>query len=175
MGENQKYYSGIGARATPQEDLYILRDAAKYLAERGWVLRSGAADGCDAAFERGSNMGLGKKEIYLPWKNFNDNHSELYPENLPNFYKARELAAEYHPAWNRLRDSVKNLMARNMFQIGLDNYVKFVLCYCPIENGEWKGGTGTTCRYAKSLNIPIINIFLEEDKKKITQKIYKNG
>lgn len=120
-------------------------------------------------------MVSGKKEIFLPWKNFNDNQSELHPETLPNFYKARELAAKYHPAWGKLKDSVKNLMACNMYQIGLDTYVKFVLCYCPVENGEWKGGTGQALRYASDLNIPIINIFLEEDKKKISQKIYIDG
>ena len=39
-------YSGIGARNAPQEDLYILRDAASYLATKGYTLRSGGANGC---------------------------------------------------------------------------------------------------------------------------------
>jgi hypothetical protein len=173
MGEDKKFFAGIGSRSTPKDHLYLLRDACKYLAERNWILRSGGADGADAYCERGCNMGLGKKEIYLPWKNFNDNHSELYPDNLPDFYKAMEIAAKYHPTWYRLREPVKLLMARNSYQIGLDNYSSFVLCYCPIENGEWIGGTGQALRYASDLGIKIINIFNEKDKRKIEKKIYR--
>jgi hypothetical protein len=171
-----KTYAGIGSRETPQEHLYILRDAAKYLAERGYTLRSGGADGSDFFCEKGCDLGGGKKEIYLPWRDFNGNGSDLYPDNLSNFFKAKEIAAKYHPAWSRLRDSVKKLMGRNTYQIlgkNLDNPVDFVLCYCPIENGEWKGGTAQALRIAKDKGIKIINIFLEEHKKRIMEKIYK--
>jgi hypothetical protein len=172
-----EYFAGIGSRECPQEILYIIRDASKYFSQKGYILRSGGANGCDDFAEKGVDSVGGEKEIYLPWKYFNDNLSELYPDNLPNFYKAREIAAKYHPAWDRLRDSVKKLMSRNSMQVlgkNLDTPVKFVLCYCPIENGEWKGGTAQALRIADDLNIPIINLYLEEHLTKIKKKIYTN-
>ncbi len=171
-----KSFAGIGSRETPQECLEILRDACEYLANKGYILRSGGADGADSWCEKGCDLANGEKEIYLPWKGFNYNNSNLYLENLKNYEQAKEIAAKYHPAWGRLRESVKLLMGRNCHQIlgkSLDNPVKFVLCYCVVKNGEFMGGTGQACRHAKDLNIPIFNLFLEEDKNKIKAKIYE--
>ena len=167
-----KYYAGIGSRSTPTEILQIMQEAASVFAQKGLVLRSGGADGADTAFEVGSK-GY-DNEIYLPWKNFNDNPSPLYIDNLPNCNEAREIAAKYHPSWEYLRETVKKLMARNAYQIvgkDLDTPVEFVLCYCPIKNGVWQGGTAQACRHAHDLGILIINLFLEKDKARILNEI----
>jgi hypothetical protein len=170
-----KLYAGIGSRNTPQEELYILRDAASYLATKGYTLRSGGAEGADNWCEKGCDLKQGKKEIYLPWRNFNFNESNLFSDNLPKFNDARVIAKQYHPSWKFLSETVRRLMARNAMQIcgkNLDTPVDFVLCYCPIKNGELFGGTAQALRHALDLDIPIINIFLEEDRIKITKKIY---
>jgi len=47
------YYSGIGSRSTPENILHMMGDVAYRLANKGWILRSGGADGADNAFEQG--------------------------------------------------------------------------------------------------------------------------
>ena len=108
-----KYYAGIGSRKTP---VLVLRDMgriATILEGRGYVLRSGGADGADSAFEKGV-VEAKHKGIYLPWKGFNDNPSALY-----DCYTDRHegLAREHHPAWESLSPGVRKLMIRNSAQI----------------------------------------------------------
>lgn len=69
-----KIYTGIGSRETPYEILQLMKELARLMSEC-FILRSGGADGADSAFESGCS---GLKEIYLPWKNFNNNTSSLY-------------------------------------------------------------------------------------------------
>ena len=53
-----RFYSGIGARATPPEMLSLMTRAAFALLKRGYVLRSGHAIGADSAFERGETTDI---------------------------------------------------------------------------------------------------------------------
>lgn len=46
-------YTGVGARATPRPVCERMTSLASTLERLGYVLRSGAADGADAAFESG--------------------------------------------------------------------------------------------------------------------------
>lgn len=148
-------YTGIGSRNIPDDIKEKIIHIATHLAECGYTLRSGGADGADTAFEIGALRGNGKKEIFLPWRNFNDNPSVLYePPQL-----AFEIARKYHPNWAGLKPSVKRIMARNSQQVlGFDcrTPTQFIVCYT--ENGEMKGGTSQALRIAIDLNIPIYNL-----------------
>jgi len=150
-----KAYAGVGARHAPPEVLKELNHLAKYYANEGYTLRSGSADGCDSAFERGCSFVGGKMEIFLPWRGFNGNLSPLFtPPPL-----AYRIAEKYHPAWNNLSPAVKKLMARNSQQIlGKDcnQPCEFVLCYT--KGGKLVGGTSQALRIAIDLNIPVINL-----------------
>src|SRR5277367_3304536 len=133
-----KYYAGIGSRETSQEVKWQIHAIALYLADDGWTLRSGGADGADIAFEYGAGDGL--KEIFLPWKGFNNNRSSLY--DIPD--KAYEISAQHHPRWQYLKAPVKKLMARNAQQVlgkNLDSPVEFVICWTP--DGCTKGENRT--------------------------------
>jgi hypothetical protein len=133
------------------------------LADAGYILRSGAADGADTAFEQGCNEAGGPKEIFLPWKGFNNNTSMLYEQHPDSF----KLAGQIHRGWNHLLPSVRKLMARNMHQVlGIDLKTPsaFVVCWTPdgctsIEHyTERTGGTGTAISLASSLDIPVFNL-----------------
>lgn len=65
-----KYYTGIGSREAPEHILNYISVAASHMANNNFILRSGGASGSDSAFEFGCDKVNGKKEIYLPWKNF---------------------------------------------------------------------------------------------------------
>lgn len=148
------YYTGIGSRNTPEEILKVFENIGQYLATKDFVLRSGAADGADSAFEQGCNHVNGKKEIYLPWKGFNGSTSDLVVTNPEAF----EIAKHYHPYWENLKDGAKKLQARNSHQVlGLDLHTPsdFIICYTP--NGQESGGTGQALRIAKDYHIPIFD------------------
>lgn len=152
--QNKVYYAGIGSREISEQVQLFFLGLGKFYAKQGFILRSGGADGSDLCFEHGSDMAKGQKEIFIPWKDFNNSQSELY--NIPD--KAFDIAARIHPNWANLKDSVKRLHARNVMQIlgeDLKTPVKFVACYT--KNGEEKGGTRTAIVLAKQHNIPIFN------------------
>ena len=158
------YYAGIGSRKTPPLVLDRMKEIAYLLAKRGVILRSGGADGADMAFEEGCTMAKGKKEIFLPWKGFNKNQSPLY--DIPR--DAYIIAQKFHPAWDKLTDHIKKLMARNTQQIcgkNLDQPCDFVICYTNdgCTSGSTRtyktGGTGQAIAIASSIGIPIINLF----------------
>lgn len=148
-------YAGIGSRDTPADVLQDMFNAAAYLASINFTLRSGAADGADTAFEMGCDSQNGPKEIFLPWPGFNGSKEVCIP--IPN--AAFEIAAKYHPNWGRLRQPVRNLMARNALQIlgpNLNQPADFVLCWTPMGSGS--GGTGQAIRHARAIGVPVFDM-----------------
>ena len=59
---SMRYYIGIGSRETPTEICKIFETVAEFLAKKGYILRSGHADGTDIAFEIGCDQANGAKE-----------------------------------------------------------------------------------------------------------------
>jgi hypothetical protein len=154
-----RYYSGIGSRETPSDMMGVMSTIAKFLAERGYTLRSGGAAGADTAFESGVPEGM-PKEIYLPWKGFQDNPSKRY--NVCQ--KALDLAERYHPVWSLLGRNAQRLMARNCYQVlgeDLKTPVDFIVCWTP--GGSLRGGTAQAIRIAKDLHIPVYNLGKAKD------------
>ncbi len=150
-----KIYTGIGSRKTPDDILVKMKEIGYFLANKGWTLRSGGADGADSAFEAGCDAAKGKKEIYLPWKSFNGSQSDLY--DIPN--AAFEKAWEIHPNWLVLKRGAKSLHARNIQQIlgkDLDTPTDMIVCWT--GGGKLVGGTRTALVLGQSLTIPIINL-----------------
>jgi hypothetical protein len=151
---NKKYYAGIGSRQTTPDILVKMQEIAKFLAKKGYILRSGGAEGADKSFEIGCDAAGGEKEIYLPWKGFNENKSQF------EWTKAGwDLASEFHPNWDNLKLGARQMMARNSHQIlGLDlnTPVEFVVCYT--EGGKGGGGTGQSLRIAREFKIEIFDL-----------------
>lgn len=162
-----KIYTGVGARKTPWDVQAYMRAAAKRLAELGWTLRSGGANGADSAFEAGCDKGLGPKEIYLPWKGFNKNPSNLILNDSSTIIKQETINVLGKEHWNRLSQGAKNLHMRNVYQVlGVDLKTKsrFVLCWAPIIDGRPQGGTATAIKLAQNHEIPVFNLFKEGEK-----------
>ena len=152
-------YSGIGTRQITAKTHLCLQDIGEALAKRHWLLRSGGASGCDQAFEAGCDKGKGKKEIFLPWKNFEGNPSKLFTPSPDAF----ELAARIHPAWGILTQGGQKLHARNCHQVlGADlvTPVHIVICFTP--GGAETGGTSQAIRLARENSIPVLNLGTKE-------------
>ena len=158
-------FAGIGSRDTPPQILKLMEDIAIVLAQRGWVLRSGLADGADQAFHVGATMAKGQQENYIPWKGFNGaNAQAIVAPELPNWEIALGISSQFHPAWDKCSDGAKKLHGRNLYQIAgknLDLPVDCVVCWT--KNGQEVGGTAQAMRIAKHLQIPIFNLFFYDD------------
>lgn len=146
-----KHYAGIGARDTPVHVLALMEKAANYLDLSGYTLRSGGANGADTAFADGAY----KKEIHLPWREYNKNPSVLHNPSA----QAIELASNFHPNWSACSQGVVKMHGRNMHILlgeDLKTPVEFVICWT--KNGKDIGGTGLAIRAAEYLEIPVLNL-----------------
>lgn len=137
-------YAGIGSRKTPQEVCEICTELASKLSNTH-ILRSGGASGADLAFE----LGASQTEIYLPWRRFNGNSSNLYL-NYPIS----------HPSISKnVPRAVKLLFSRNIQQVlghDFSTPSKFLICWT--EEGKVLGGTGFTIGIARQNSIPVFNL-----------------
>ncbi len=156
-------YTGIGSRQTPDSILNTMYRIGQIQAARGYILRSGHADGADIAFEKGCIEGNGAKEIFLPWKMFNYNRHPPFGNGYHCGYtyekEAMEIASRFHPAWNRCSDGAKKMHTRNVYQIlglNLETPTNGVVCWTP--NGSGSGGTGQAIRIAKAYEIPVFDL-----------------
>lgn len=172
-----KTYAGVGSRRAPEDVLKLMGKIARRLAERGWALRTGGAEGADRAFERVARAGGGAVEVFLPWPGYNGYREGALKAPSP---EAVRLAAALHPAWGRLSPAVQRLMARNSHQIlGLDlnDPVAFVLCWTPDgaeseqECGPETGGTGQAIRLASRWGVPVVNLKREDALEKIARLV----
>lgn len=154
-------YTGIGSRSTPDDVLSYMEEIAEHLAAQGWILRSGAAPGADSAFERGALRPPDHllPEVYLPWAGFEGRQGPEYIESPQS--EAFEVAACFHPVWNRLSRPAHCFHARNAHQVlGRDVtqpvLSKFVLCWTP--GGSGRGGTGQAIRIADAYGVPVYDL-----------------
>lgn len=162
----KNFYTGIGSRETPPDVCTMFSLLAYKFELDGWVLRSGAADGADSAFESGVESGdqSEAKEIYLPWPGFNESKGII--PSPDQWEKAELLASQFHPLWAFLKPSVRKLHARNCFQVmGLDLNTPSKLVVCWTKDGaesqaqrtKSTGGTGMAIAIADHHGVPIVN------------------
>lgn len=177
-----KFYAGIGSRKTPSNIIKIMERVGEFLATKGYTLRSGAAKGADAAFERGCDRVEGDKEIYLPWERFENHSSKLYFKKSPikeMKEKAFKLSEKYHPSWDNCSYGAKCLLARDAFQVlgsDLKSPVRFVVCWTPSvwKPGTKAGGTSQALRIAYDKDIRIFNLCDENELSNVVDHIALN-
>lgn len=182
-----KYYTGIGSRETPKDIMQLMSKLAYKLASEGYVLRSGAAQGADSAFEDGCREWDNETsdgftaptlaQIYIPWDSFAE-REEYYKDwykvldRMPNKDKAYEIASQTHPAWAKCSRGAKALHARNVYQVlgsSLDSPSQFLVCWAKTyPNGRPKGGTSTAWNLAEKVGVThLFNLYKDEDRKRI--------
>lgn len=182
-----KYYTGIGSRDTPQEVLELMKKLAFTLALKGWILRSGGADGADSYFEKGfdeawclrnypDTLGESGKEIYIPWNGFNNRFHDKWKVHcfldLSSDVRkqAYNLVRQIPPAPDKLSKGVKLLHSRNMMQVlgkDLATSSKFLVCWAPVIGDTITGGTRTAYELAKMNGIQCFNLNVQEDRERI--------
>ena len=153
------YYTGVGSRETPQNILVLMRQLAKQFAHKGYMLRSGGAEGADQAFELGCREVNGLCKIYRP--------SHATPQ-------AMAIASQYHGAWHLCGEWARKLHARNAFQVlGDDLKTPSLIVVCWTKDGARDhaersiktGGTGTAISIASENHIRVANLSNEFDRR----------
>lgn len=165
-----KAYTGVGSRQTPDNICLLMETLAYKLAEKGWCLRSGAAEGADTAFENGwqkwadknKRKNKGSAEIFLPWAGFNKREADKF-HLLPveNDLEAYHMAEEMHPNWAACSAGAQTLHMRNIYQVlgqDLQSPSKMLICWAPQNGKEPKGGTRTAWVLAQKHNIACFNL-----------------
>lgn len=161
-------YTGVGSRETPKDVIDEFIVIGETLSRKGYCLRSGGADGADLAFEKGCDLANGSKQIFIPWKHFNKSDSPLYYQSMDAF----DIAAELHPAWDKLSDGVRKIMARNVHQVlglKLDDPSDFLVCWT--KHGDKVGGTAMAIRVAELYKVPVYNYGNEADIQRLYREI----
>eukprot|EP00919_Chromeraceae_sp_WS-2016_P077431 GHVR01183243.1.p1 GENE.GHVR01183243.1~~GHVR01183243.1.p1 ORF type:complete len:401 (-),score=63.04 GHVR01183243.1:273-1475(-) len=161
-----KFYAGIGARDTPDWAMKKMTKVAEILAKKGYVMRSGAADGADSAFEAGVDKAGGThKEIYLPWNGFipKKGAAERFADGktvfAENSVQHESIAKQYHPRWDKLGRGARSMMSRNASQmLGRDLKTPSKAVVCWTQGGEAVGGTGQSIRMANEVGIQVVNL-----------------
>lgn len=148
-GQKTMTYAGIGSRQTPANVMALMKKVAARLAELGYTLHSGGADGADTAFESGA----GDNAVIFGASDARD--------------ETRAIAHEIHPKGPLLGKLATNLMARNTNQVfgaDLNSPVDFVLAWTPdgaestAERSISTGGTGQAIDMASRKGVPVINM-----------------
>jgi hypothetical protein len=157
-----KYYTGVGARDTPDDILKLMKSIAIFLKSLDFILRSGGAKGADSGFESGAGD---QKEIFYA--------KDATQESI-------NLAARYHPVFNKLPEYVQKLHGRNSFQVlgkDLKTPSNFLICWTKdgCKNHKTRcsktGGTGTAISIASENNIGIYNLANQKDRNLINSVI----
>lgn len=121
----------------------------------------------DLAFEAGFPDEL--KEIYQPWRNFNDIETNgithVVVADKAIISKAEKIASKIHPLWDNMKQGSRKMHTRNMFQVlgsNLDLKSDILICWAPIDGKSITGGTRSAFELAKRLNIPCYNLIDQE-------------
>lgn len=138
-----RHYAGVGSRQTPVGIQRLITLSANLLEDAGFILRSGGAEGADAAFERGVRDPSNKEIFYA---------GDSTPE-------AEKIAGKIHPNWDAVRGVSRRLHGRNVFQVlgrDLISPSRFVVCWT--KDGQKVGGTRTAIVLAENYRIPVYNL-----------------
>lgn len=188
------YYTMIGSRSTPKNVMELMTRFVTKACGLGYIGRSGGANGADTCLEEGVYQYLSIEElpisyagsymeIYLPWKDFNGRDSSCSGYyTLPwmdNKSLATKVASEIHPAWDYCSQGAKKLHARNIYQLlgqDLNTPSRFVICWAEPKGieGYVKGGTGTAVKLGIDNGVEIINLYHEDQSKRIEDWVNKS-
>lgn len=176
------YYAGIGSRNITRATSYLFMRFACCMAFKGGKLRSGGASGADTSFEVGAQIAydaLSQKfglpagaykhvhDIFLPFREFNGRKND--PERGYLFLKsskAEDIAAQFHPGWERLTFGPRSMMSRNSMQaLGADLETPARFTFCHTNDGAFtgamtshkSGGTGQAIRICSDNDIKVYN------------------
>ena len=141
-------------------NLNKLKEIAEKLSNYGFTLRSFGSDVPGNTVEKE----LIRVEYFLPFKKFNNRTGSKLAKPTDGSF---EIAKRYHPAYEKLKESVRQILASNVHMIlgeNLKDPILFLLVYSPdgVEKGKdttiRTGSVSFVIKVTDSINVPVINI-----------------
>ncbi len=160
----------IGSRRISESQYKYLVSVAEAFARRGWMVRTGVADGADHAAMVGTrNVNPDLLHTYLPWANYNKqyqadtDHATVYdPKEHITWGQS---VYRYHPAPQRLSRGAFSLMARNWGILMHEQPVDAVVAL-PMSLSD-VGGTGEGMRIAKGNSIELFTVCEKDERQRL--------
>lgn len=137
----------------------ILTSVVKRFSEADYTLRTGGNKGVDDLLESLSK----RTEIHLPWRGFNDKQSK-FTFNTKNSF---EIAKQFSPVYENMKDSVKAMLARNVrMMLGKDlkSPTMFLITWTAdgaesaSERTGKTGFAGHLIAMASAMRVPVYNL-----------------
>lgn len=194
-------FTGIGSENAPKHVTDLITEISYLLAISGRSLRSSGAKGCSTAFELGVNNAFKKglcgsrpltpktgnplqpvKEIYLPYRGFENHSDDAYFEYDPTlkgriigFIRSGVLMSEFEKIQNPYL--IKDYVVRVFQLLGktLNKPSKFMLCWTPdgartsSESSVEIGQSYVSICLAEALKIQTFNLENKSDFNKIVE------
>ena len=154
-----KPYACTGNQNCPPEIMEKFVRIAKKLEELGYTARVGGMDGIEDTVEKAIN----KKEVHLPFKDFNQKQSKF----TYNSERAFAVAKMFHPTFDSMKKGVQCFLAKNarlLLGDRMNSPALFLVCWSEdgVESGKMKtnqtGFAGHPIAIAGALGIPIFNL-----------------
>jgi hypothetical protein len=152
-------YVITGNREAPSEVVELMKRMVTLLEKNGYTMRSGGMDGPEDAVEKVAI----KKEIHLPWKDFNNKDSKF--TFTPNH--AKEIAAKFQPGYEGLKPVIQTFLAKNVRMLmgkDLKGPALFMITWSEdgaetlSEKTIKTGNAGHAVAIASTLRIPVFNL-----------------
>jgi hypothetical protein len=180
-----KYWTAVGSREVPAAiaDLQVLIGAC--MTSKGYILRSGNANGSDYNFQRGAqSVSPPHCDIYLPWASYNRELNKAGSSYITPTDAQMEFAGGLledtgvMPYYKSIKsEHAKKMHSRNVYQvIGVYDQPREVsrvcIYYAPLDkDGNVMGGTRTAVGLSKYYEIPTFNLFVESEKAELLKKL----
>lgn len=159
----------------PESITPVLEAMVNKLNELGYTARLGGNLNLEELIEQK----MERKEVHLPWRDFNKKESKLTFNTKPSFI----LAKQFSPVYDRLPDAVKAMLARNVRLIlgyNLKSPLLFLITWSRdgVESAKHRtaqtGNVGHVIAMADMLRVPIFNISRSDSIDRLKQYLQQN-
>lgn len=197
-------FAMIGSRATPNNVLELMADAAEWLLKKGAVGDSGGAPAADKALEHGywkayyseidnRLINLGNIRVYLPFPTFegndrfNDRVEYVVANRLSTWDEALVMAEKIYDNYGRnksfaqLGPGIRAMGGRNMMQVlgpMLDRPKDIIIFYAPPAKDKKlivEGGTNLAVALGDEYGVPMVNLYYPQQQELLRHCIRTNN
>lgn len=187
MLSNPNRLALVGSREAPEDILSLARRAGKAFCDAGFLGVSGEADGMDKAFHDGARNSQKYNQVrfvsFIPYNGFRSSATspKVYHDPANNIYdaskfsnigRASEIAMQARGSFAGLGRGGIAAQSRNPFQVLsptlVDPVIRLVCWAIPVgRSGKVRGGTNTAVMVAIANNVPVVNLYLDEQRMKL--------
>jgi len=169
-----KFVTIVGSRKLKDGEEEQLYKIAKHLAEKGYIIRHGAAVGADTAGHLGAySVDPSLCEVYTigkPKIKVDGCFTHILTEDEFKIIEGIYLEKNIIPWYDKIDIYGRKLHCRNFFQVyGLEGVLSEMVIYVANESnsGNVSGGTRTAVELARLESVPTFNLRINSDRERL--------